>query len=91
MSVPRSVAEVLADLNVYIPGLQREQGVACFFRFHRGNQFVSSALMDPISKAFVVALETFAHQEKIPVIAFRKGSARMTWRPSSERNFINPH
>ena len=54
MSVPRSVAEVLADhvtlevegidrmyLNVYIPGLQREQGVACFFRFHRGNQFVS--------------------------------------------------
>jgi len=23
-------------LNVYIPGLQREEGVACFFRFHRG-------------------------------------------------------
>src|SRR5205085_10740487 len=66
MSVSRSVAEVLADhvtlevegidrmyLNVYIPGLQREQGVASFFRFHRGHQFASSALMDPISKAFV--------------------------------------
>src|SRR5690349_23383540 len=64
MSVPRTVAEVLSDhvtlevegidrmyLNVYVPGLQREQGVACFFRFHRGHQFVSSALMDPISKA----------------------------------------
>ena len=72
MSVPRSVAEVLADhvtlevegidrmyLNVYVPGLQREQGVACFFRFHRGNQFASSALMDPISKTFVAALEAF--------------------------------
>ncbi len=70
MSVPRSVAEVLADhvtlevegidrmyLNVYVPGLQREQGVVNFFRFHRGNQFVSSALMDPISKDFVAALE----------------------------------
>jgi hypothetical protein len=89
MSVPRSVAEVLADhvtlevegidrmyLNVYVPGLQREQGVACFFRFHRGNQFVSSALMDPISKTFVAALEAFARQEKIPVIAFRKGQRK---------------
>ena len=89
MSVPRSVAEVLADhvtlevegidrmyLNVYVPGLQREQGVACFFRFHRGNQFASSALMDPISKTFVAALEAFARQEKIPVIAFRKGQRK---------------
>jgi hypothetical protein len=36
--------------------LQREQGVVRFFRFHRGHQFVSSALMDPISKSFVAAL-----------------------------------
>ena len=89
MSVPRSVAEVLADhvtlevegidrmyLNVYVPGLQREQGVACFFRFHRGHQFASSALMDPISKTFVAALEAFARQEKIPVITFRKGQRK---------------
>ena len=73
MSVPRSVAAVLAEhvtlevegidrmyLNVYIPELQREQGVANFFRFHRGHQFASSALMDPISKAFVAALEEYA-------------------------------
>src|SRR3982751_2535446 len=89
MSVSRSVAEVLADhvtlevegidrmyLKVYIPGLQREQGVASFFRFHRGPQFASSALMDPISKAFVAALEGFARQEKIPVITFRKGQRK---------------
>jgi hypothetical protein len=89
MSVPRSVAEVLSGhvtlevegidrmyLNVYVPGLQREQGVATFFRFHRGHRFVSSALMDPISKAFVAALETFARQQKIPVIQFRKGQRK---------------
>ncbi len=89
MSVSRSVAEVLAEhitlevqgidrmyLNVYIPGLQREQGVACFFRFHRGHQFASSALMDPISKTFVAALEAFARQEKVPVIPFRKGQRK---------------
>ena len=71
MSLPRSVAEVLAEhvtlevegidrmyLNVYVPTLQREQGVASFFRFHRGHQFASGALMDPISKAFVAALES---------------------------------
>jgi hypothetical protein len=89
MSVPRSVAEVLADhvtlevegidrmyLNVYVPGLQREQGVVNFFRFHRGNQFVSSALMDPISKDFVAALENYARREKVPVIQFRKGQRK---------------
>jgi hypothetical protein len=77
MSVSRSVAEVLTDhvtlevegidrmyLNVCVPGLQREQGVACFFRFHRGHQFASSALMDPISKTCVAALEAFAGKRR---------------------------
>src|SRR5277367_1752876 len=89
MSVPRSVAEVLNEhvtlevegidrmyLNVYVPQLQREQGVATFFRFHRGFQFASSALMDPISKTFVAALEQFAKREQVPVIQFRKGERK---------------
>jgi len=89
MSVSRSVAEVLADhvtlevegidrmyMNVYVPRLQRELGVVGFFRFHRGHQFVSSALMDPISKAFVAALTDFARREEIPVIQFRKGQRK---------------
>ena len=89
MSAPRSVAEVLNEhvtlevegidrmyLNVYVPGLQREQGVVNFFRFHRGNQFVSSALMDPISKEFVAALENYARRKKVPVIQFRKGQRK---------------
>jgi len=86
MSVARSVAEVLADhvrlevegidrmyLNVYVPQWQREVGVASFFRYHRGYPFVSSALMDPISKSFVASLEAFAKQEQVPVVQFRKG------------------
>jgi hypothetical protein len=52
------------------------KGIASFFRFHRGHQFASSALMDPISKTFVAALEEYARREKIPVIQFRKGQRK---------------
>jgi hypothetical protein len=89
MSISRSVAEILSEhvtlelegidrmyLNVYVPRLQREAGVAGFFRFHRGHRFASSVLMDPISKAFVQKLEAFATQHAIPVVAFRKGERK---------------
>lgn len=89
MSIPRSVAEVLRQhvtlelesidrmyLNVYVPQLQREAGVASFFRFHRGHPFASSVLMDPISKAFVEEMERFAKQHKIPVVLFKKGERK---------------
>jgi hypothetical protein len=89
MTLPRSVAEILREhvtleiegidrmyLNVYIPQLQREGGVASFFRFHRGHPFASSILMEPISKAFIDALERFARQQKIPVVHFRKGERK---------------
>ena len=52
MSLPRSVADILREhvtlevegidrmyLNVYVPGLQYESGVAAFFRRHRGHPF----------------------------------------------------
>src|ERR1700690_1573597 len=103
MSLSRSVAEVLAEhvtlevegidrmyLNVYIPELQREQGVASFFRFHRGHQFASSALMDPIIKTFVAALEEYARREKIPVIAFRKGQRKDDIAAEQRKNFNKP-
>src|ERR1700704_3537305 len=103
MSVPRSVAEVLAEhvtlevegidrmyLNVYVPQLQREQGVASFFRFHRGHQFASSALMDPISKTFVAALEAFARREQVPVIQFRKGQRKDDIANEYRKKFTRP-
>jgi hypothetical protein len=59
-------------LNVYVPRLQREAGVASFFRRHRGYRFASSVLIDPISQAFVAAIEGFAEQHELDVVAFRK-------------------
>jgi hypothetical protein len=85
MSLPQSVAEVIAKhvtlelecidrlyLNVYVPALQHEGGVVSFFRFHRGQTFASSALMDPISKAFLRQIATFCKEHEIPVISFEK-------------------
>jgi len=89
MSVPRSVAEVLAEhvtlevegidrmyLNVYVPALQRAGGVASFFRFHLGHRFASSALMDPITKDFISRMEKFAKQEFIPMLTFDKSQRK---------------
>jgi hypothetical protein len=89
MSVAHSVAEILGQhvtlevesidrmyLNVYVPKLQYEQGVAAFFRFHRGHKFASSALMAPMSRAFVAAIEAYGHTHAIPLITFAKGQRK---------------
>lgn len=85
MSVPRSVAEVLEQhvtlevegidrmyLNVYQPKLQHDRGVVTFFRFHRGQTFASSALMEPISADFVRRVEAFAAEQSVPLLTFAK-------------------
>jgi hypothetical protein len=72
MSLPASVCDVLANhvtlevecsdrmyLNLYQPRLVYPGGVVAFFRTHRGMPFVSGALMDPISKGFVVSIHRF--------------------------------
>ena len=63
-------------LNVYQPRLQTDRGVAAFFRFHRGDTFASSALMDPMSKAFIAAVDHFVEREQIPLITFAKGQRK---------------
>jgi hypothetical protein len=62
--------------NVYVPMLQCESGFAKFFRSHRGHLFDSSALMDPITKAFVASMERFSGEHDIPVVQFRKGQRK---------------
>lgn len=89
MTLPRTVREVLDEhttlelegidrmyLNVYVPQLQHVGGVARFFRSHRGYPFASSALMDPISKAFIAALEAFVAAHGVPLITFEKGQRK---------------
>jgi hypothetical protein len=63
-------------LNVYQPRVQTERGVAAFFRFHRGETLASTALMDPISKSFIAAVEHFVDQEQIPLITFTEGQRK---------------
>src|SRR3974390_3129930 len=85
MSVPRTVADVIRQhvtldvecidrmyLNVYQPKLQHEQGAAYFFRYHRGHSMASTALMEPMTTAFVHAVESFVAQNAIPYFCFAK-------------------
>jgi hypothetical protein len=89
MSVARTVAEILAKrvtleiegidrlyLNVYVPQLQHVGGVVGFFRGHRGQPIASSALMAPISQAFVAAIERFVREQDVPLITFSKGQRK---------------
>ena len=85
MSVPRTVADVIRGhvtlevegidrmyLNVYVPKLQRELGVVGFLRYHRGHLFASSAVLAPISDAFIQAIDAFTDAHAIPVVPFAK-------------------
>ncbi len=85
MKLPPTVAEVLSQhvtlevegidrmyLNVFVPRLQYEGGVASFFKYHRGHPFASSALMLPITEAFINKVEAFAVRHQVPLISFEK-------------------
>ena len=89
MSIARSVAEVLDEhvtlelecidrmyCNLYIPILQSPEGIAWFFKHHRGHAFASSALMAPITKAFIEHIESFAEREGIDLVTFRRGERK---------------
>src|SRR4051794_13886108 len=89
MSVARSVATVLREhvtlevegidrmyLNVFVPKLQRELGVVGFLRYHRGHRFASSALLAPITDAFVGAIEAFTQEHAVDLLTFTKGQRK---------------
>src|SRR5437867_6586614 len=103
MSLPRSVAAILRDhvtleiesidrmyLNAYVPGLQYASGVAAFFTKHQGYPFASSALMNPISRAFVAAIHAFVDAEKVPLITFEKGQRKDDVMADHLRRFTAP-
>ena len=93
MTVARSVSDVLADhvtlevecidrmfLNVYVPKLQFVSGVVSFLRQHRGHRFASSALLEPISRAFVDDLRRFARPRRAAG-RLRQGATQRRRRP----------
>jgi hypothetical protein len=89
MTLPRSVADVLSDhvtlkvecidrmyLNLYQPRLQHELGVVGFFKAHLGFQFVSSVLMDRITKTFVADLHRFVAETGVDLVDFKPGQRK---------------
>jgi len=89
MTLPRTVADVLSDhvvfeiesidrmyLNVYQPRLQYGGGVSGFFVGHRGNRFASSALMQPMTDAFVANIHHYVAAHDLDLIHFRKGQRK---------------
>jgi hypothetical protein len=85
MKLPRTVAEILRDhvtlevegidrmyLNAVVPILQNEHGIRWFFRECRGYRFASSALMAPMTRAFVEALEDYSRSEQVDVVTFER-------------------
>ena len=87
--IAQSVADILSHhvklsvagidrmyLNVYVPWLQTEQGVVRFFRDHRGQPLPSAALMSPMSRRFVAALEAFVARHAVPLVRFHKGQRK---------------
>jgi hypothetical protein len=87
--IAQSVADILNDhvklsvegidrmyLNVFVPGLQYEQGIVRFFRAHRAQPLPSAALMNPMTRGFVAKLESFVAQHEIPLLQFRKGQRK---------------
>jgi hypothetical protein len=100
MSVPDRVSDILSHhvtlelecidrmyLNAYVPGLQIPEGAVRFFRAHRGYNFASSALMDPMTKDFVAAIERFALAEQVPLITFGKGERKDTIAAAMHKQF----
>ena len=89
MTVARSVADVLDDhvtvevecidrmyLNVWVPRLAYGGGVAGFFVGHRGHAYASTALMDPMAKAFVVDIHGFVSSRGLQLVHFGKGQRK---------------
>ncbi|MGO9079545.1 MAG: hypothetical protein ACLQDY_10960 [Streptosporangiaceae bacterium] len=85
MTLPRTVADVLSDhvtfevesidrmyLNLWQPRLAYGGGVAGFFTGHRGHKFASTALMDPMTKAFVAGIHRFIAARGLDLVHFGK-------------------
>jgi len=89
MTLPRTVAEILRQhvtlevecidrmyLNVYVARLQHDKGVAWFLRHHRGHPVATSYLIEPITKAFMAAIDTFVKHNGVPLLTFAKGQRK---------------
>lgn len=89
MTLPRTVADVLADhvvfevecidrmyLNVYVPGLQYPAGLVAFVHRQLGLPIASTAPLGKISDGFTTAIRRFARDVGVPWVDFVKGERK---------------
>lgn len=87
--LPQSVAEVLEKhvvlevecidrmyLNAIVPRLQITEGAVSYIRHQKKAQVASTNTVEPMTRAFVSAIEGFAQQNGIPIVQFLKGQRK---------------
>jgi hypothetical protein len=58
------------------PRLQYGQGIHNFFCQHRGNRFVSSALMLPMTERFTADIRHYIDTRRLDLVRFAKGQSK---------------
>ncbi len=89
MTLPRSAGDVLSDhvvfelesidrmyLNLYVPQLQRVEGVLGFIHGHLGRPIASTSVIAPMSRDFTARLAGFADAHGIPRVDFARGQRK---------------
>jgi hypothetical protein len=89
MTLPRTVAEVLSGhvtlevrcidrvlVTVRQPRLQYGQGIHNFFCQHRGNRFVSSTLLMPMTERFAADIRHYIDTRRLDLVRFAKGQSK---------------
>src|SRR6266702_2878533 len=89
MTLPRTAAQVLSGhvrleircidrmlLTFRQPRLQYGQGIHGFFCHHRGNQFVSSALMRPMTGRFAADIGHYIDVRGLDLVRFARGQSK---------------
>ena len=89
MTLPRSAGDVLSDhvvfelesldrmyCNLYVPQLQRAEGIVGFIRGHLGRPIASTAVIAPMSRDFTARLRSFADAHDIPRLDFARGQRK---------------
>jgi hypothetical protein len=63
-------------LNGYVPGLQRGAGFAHFVKTQMECPVASTAMIAPMSRGFVTAIEQFVEREGVDLVKFKKGQRK---------------
>ena len=89
MTLPRSVTDVVSRhvlfeiesidrmyCNLYVPQLQRVEGLLAFIHGHLGQPIASTSVIAPMSRDFTARLAAFAGAHGIPRIDFARGQRK---------------